>query len=173
MEPTQALQRAPRGPTHLLQPWRSKQRLPGKQGLKHPAAHTPFIFHFPACPCTAHLTTSAPICLEACVLPWAEFLEVSATPPPYGDCPSSLTSLPFLSVQSAARQHQENGARRKGLCGAACLWPGSQPLAGVTGRTLSSPRGPPLGSVLNHGQAGARLPWPSQFALKCLHLNSS
>jgi len=43
-----------------------------------------------------HLTTSAALCLEACVLLWAEFWEVSATPSPYRDCPSSLTLLPFL-----------------------------------------------------------------------------
>lgn len=99
---------------------------PARQGLKRPAAHTPFIFHFPACPCPVPLTTSAPTCLEACRLLWPEFLEVSANSPPYEDCPSSLTSLPFLSVQSAAREHQENGGWRHGLCRAACCWPGSQ-----------------------------------------------
>lgn len=49
---------------------------------------------------------------------------------------------------------------------------GHRALDGIGGRTLSSPRGPSSGSVLNHRQAWARLPWPSQFALKCLHLNS-
>lgn len=97
-----------------------------RQGLERPAVHTPFIFHFPSCPCTVHLTMSAPTCPEACVLLRAEFLEVSATPPPYGACPSLLTLLPFLSVQRAAREHQENGAWRKGLCCTACLWPRSQ-----------------------------------------------
>lgn len=51
-------------------------------------------------PCPVHLAASAPICLQACMLLWGEFLEVSATPSPCGECPSSLTASPFLFVQS-------------------------------------------------------------------------
>lgn len=138
--------------------------------MKHPAAHPPFIFLFPTCPCTVHPATSGPICLEARMQLWVEFLEVSATPVPYRDCPSPLPWLPFLSVQSAAREGQGN--REKGSVVQRAFGLGHSVPAGITARTPSSPQGPSSGSVLNHRQAGARLPWPSQFALKYLHLNS-
>lgn len=49
---------------------------------------------------------------------------------------------------------------------------GHSVLAGITGQTLPSPQDSSSRSALNHRQTGARLPGPSQFALKCLHLNS-
>lgn len=125
-----------------------------RQGLTRTPCSSHFFIPSPL-PWHSAPDRSAPICLQGCRLLWGELCEVSATPAPYGEHPSSLTASPFLFV--LCLEQQENGVWRKGLCCTACLWPWAQGAARTAGWTLPSPSGA-SGSVLNHRQVGARLP---------------
>lgn len=113
---------------------------PARQGLKCPSAQLLFIFPFPTCPCTVHLTTLALTCLQAYGLSWAALLGISAIPAHCEDCPSPLTSLPISVCAGHCRSTKEMEAGEKGSAVPCAFGPAHSTLAGIAGWTQPCPQ---------------------------------